>query len=558
MNLKALITPPEQTQWMLGGELGLASAMGNTDALTGTWDHDGLDLSARLNLTYQHMNPDQRTAGLRLHANAGYLARTSDFDVNNVAFAAVAPNIPARSRLHGDQFLYGVGLEIPVPQGWTLFTEWGGEYDVESDAEFMDNPMRVTPGIHWSSPASSMAFTTGVELALSNEGSVPGWQVITGISFGGYLTPVSGHVRGMVRDAETGEPLSDVHVSVRNTEISPTRTDFDGRFETELEEGYAVLEFAADGYNPKTRVVEVSPHDVTDFDFTLTKRNVFGGLRGRVRDAETGEPLFARIRVAGTNEWVESDPATGSFAIEKIEEGERSFEIEARNYLGESVVARVSAGDVTSQDVSLVRDRSAMIGVISGQVRDAKAGTAVAATITARGADTVTVQADPVTGLYELELVEGSYNIAVTSSGYIAEVQSIEVAPKDVAVQNFEMNVLPKKMTLQGVFFDSGTATIKRESFAMLEEAATFLLENDAVKVVIEGHTDSTGSLTTNMALSQRRADAVMKFLVVNYGVKPVRLSARGLGPQEPIAENETPEGRAMNRRIEFRLEEAN
>jgi len=319
---------------------------------------------------------------------------------------------------------------------------------------------------------------------------------------------------------------------------------------------YAVLEFATEGYNPKTRVVEIKGHDMVEFDFTMTKRNTFGGIRGRVRDSETGDPIFARVRVVGTEEWVESDPATGSFALDNVVEGDTKLEIEARNYESSAVVARVLAGDVTAQDVSLARDRNAMIGVLSGQVRDRNTGMAVIATVTARGRNTVVAEVDPVTGLYELELDGGTYNISVTSPGYIAEVESVEIVAKEASVHNVELGVLPKKMTLKGVFFDSGTATIKRESFAVLEEAATFLLQNDALEVVIEGHTDSTGSAETNMALSQRRADAVLKFLVVNYGVTPNRLDARGLGPQEPIASNESPDGRALNRRIEFRLEE--
>ncbi|MCA9752943.1 MAG: OmpA family protein, partial [Gemmatimonadetes bacterium] len=163
---------------------------------------------------------------------------------------------------------------------------------------------------------------------------------------------------------------------------------------------------------------------------------------------------------------------------------------------------------------------------------------------------------DPETGLYELELEDGTWNLSVTSPGYVAEVQSVEIGAKEASVRNFDLRELPKKMTLKGVYFDSGTATIKRESFAVLEDAASFLLQNDALQVVIEGHTDSTGSTDTNLALSQRRADAVLKYLVVNHGVEPGRLTARGLGPQEPIASNDTPDGRALNRRIEFRIEE--
>ena len=102
----------------------------------------------------------------------------------------------------------------------------------------------------------------------------------------------------------------------------------------------------------------------------------------------------------------------------------------------------------------------------------------------------------------------------------------------------------------------SGQATIKRESFAALEQAAEFLFNNADLQIVIEGHTDSRGTYETNLTLSQRRADAVMKYLVVNHGIDPKRLKAMGMGPTHPIASNNTTEGRALNRRIEFQLQE--
>ncbi|MCA9754052.1 MAG: carboxypeptidase regulatory-like domain-containing protein, partial [Gemmatimonadetes bacterium] len=342
-NLKALITPADQNQWMLGGELGLASSAGSLDALTGSWDYDGMDISGRLNLTYQQLRAEDQKAALRMHMNAGYLARTSQYDATAAAFTSIG-GTPDRSRLHGDQFLYGMGLELPVPQGWTLFTEWSGEYDTESNADFMDNPMRVTPGLRWSNPASSFTFTGGVELSMANENAGPGWQVITGLAFGGYVAPVKGLLRGIIRDADTGQPLNGVRVSVRNSADIPAESDPDGRFQSELPEGYAVLELAAEGYNPKTRVVEIKGHESQDFDFTLAKRNVLGSVRGRIRDAETGEPLFARVRVAGTENWIESDPSTGSFALENVQEGDRRLEVDARSYEGRTVMARVVAG----------------------------------------------------------------------------------------------------------------------------------------------------------------------------------------------------------------------
>jgi outer membrane protein OmpA-like peptidoglycan-associated protein len=135
-------------------------------------------------------------------------------------------------------------------------------------------------------------------------------------------------------------------------------------------------------------------------------------------------------------------------------------------------------------------------------------------------------------------------------------VEPVTVVEHEAVVRNFDLKALPEKLTLKGVFFDSGTATIKRESLAVLGEAAGFLLENPSLEVVIRGHTDNLGTENLNQALSQRRADAVMKYLVVNHGIDPKRLTAEGVGPAEPVASNDTAEGRALNRRIEFQIEE--
>ncbi len=68
------------------------------------------------------------------------------------------------------------------------------------------------------------------------------------------------------------------------------------------------------------------------------------------------------------------------------------------------------------------------------------------------------------------------------------------------------------------------------------------------------GHTDSTGGYQYNMSLSQRRADSVASYLQAQ-GVQSVRLQARGFGPDRPVASNDTPDGRAQNRRVEITLE---
>ncbi len=103
------------------------------------------------------------------------------------------------------------------------------------------------------------------------------------------------------------------------------------------------------------------------------------------------------------------------------------------------------------------------------------------------------------------------------------------------------------------VYFDTGRATIQEVSFPLLREvAAAINAAPDIAGVQVAGHTDSEGDDAANLALSQARADAVRLFLVTYGGVDPSRLEARGFGETMPVASNQTEEGRAQNRRVEF------
>ena len=113
--------------------------------------------------------------------------------------------------------------------------------------------------------------------------------------------------------------------------------------------------------------------------------------------------------------------------------------------------------------------------------------------------------------------------------------------------------VVGKRLVLEGVNFVSGSAKLLQNSEKTLERARKALVNNPVVKVEIVGHTDNKGSAKMNMSLSLRRAQAVRGWLV-KRGISPGRLTARGRGMNEHIDTNETPEGRANNRRIEFRV----
>ncbi|MDX2511411.1 MAG: OmpA family protein [Desulfobacterales bacterium] len=104
----------------------------------------------------------------------------------------------------------------------------------------------------------------------------------------------------------------------------------------------------------------------------------------------------------------------------------------------------------------------------------------------------------------------------------------------------------------EDIKFDSGSANIKPGSYPVLAEIAGVLNQNPKLKVEIQGHTDSAGSRALNNKLSADRADAVRVHLI-EKGVNPEQLTATGYGPSKPLVSNDTPEGRAHNRRVELK-----
>jgi outer membrane protein OmpA-like peptidoglycan-associated protein len=103
------------------------------------------------------------------------------------------------------------------------------------------------------------------------------------------------------------------------------------------------------------------------------------------------------------------------------------------------------------------------------------------------------------------------------------------------------------------VYFDTDKTDVKPDSSATLDEVASLLKIDRSLKLEISGHTDNSGDKAHNMALSQGRANAVVKLLVSKYGIDAKRLIAKGYGDTKPVAPNTTDDGKAKNRRVELR-----
>ncbi len=133
-----------------------------------------------------------------------------------------------------------------------------------------------------------------------------------------------------------------------------------------------------------------------------------------------------------------------------------------------------------------------------------------------------------------------AFTLEDTARGGVAEV--------DMKLEKIEVG---RSYTIDDIHYETGSAAITPSSEHILDEFIAFLKENPSVRVEIQGHTDNVGGLDDNMALSNDRAFTV-KGYIEQHGVSGARLASKGYGPTQPVAGNDTADGRAQNRRTAF------
>ena len=135
-------------------------------------------------------------------------------------------------------------------------------------------------------------------------------------------------------------------------------------------------------------------------------------------------------------------------------------------------------------------------------------------------------------------------------TGALQVVQINYAAPQAAAIeQSLKQS---GRAEIHGIYFDFGSATLRPESEPVLHDIAGALGKNPSWKLSVEGHTDNVGSDSANLDLSKRRAEAVKQALVATYHIDAGRLTTAGYGASRPKESNDTPEGRARNRRVEL------
>jgi outer membrane protein OmpA-like peptidoglycan-associated protein/tetratricopeptide (TPR) repeat protein len=163
------------------------------------------------------------------------------------------------------------------------------------------------------------------------------------------------------------------------------------------------------------------------------------------------------------------------------------------------------------------------------------------------------------TGKFLLSLTAGkNYGIAVKAEGYLFHSENFDIPEgsdynlinKTIELKNIAVG---SKIALRNIFFDSGKSILRSESNAELDRLVKLLKDVSSLKVEISGHTDNTGSASINDKLSQERAEAVVVYLK-SKGIAAGRLTAKGYGSSNPVATNNSNEGRQENRRTEFEI----
>jgi len=161
-------------------------------------------------------------------------------------------------------------------------------------------------------------------------------------------------------------------------------------------------------------------------------------------------------------------------------------------------------------------------------------------------------------GDYEVKLAGiEEYAVKVEAPGYIGDFERLDLRTQ--ALKDLEMNfkLIPievgASITLKRVLFERSRPVLLTSSYDELDMVVDFLKENPKVEILLEGHTDNQGKHDLNMKLSRERTNVVKAYIVAK-GIEERRIATKGYGGTRPIADNDSEDGRALNRRVEFKI----
>ncbi|MGB7053744.1 MAG: OmpA family protein [bacterium] len=305
----------------------------------------------------------------------------------------------------------------------------------------------------------------------------------------------------------------------------------------------------------------VAPPWAAIFGFSYTAdfmpEPMFGDIAGKVLDDETGEDLVANIGIFEEGMLVKSmdSDEMGDFSFVQLTPGAYKLQAKAVDYEPYEVGLLVKAGEVTPITIALKhipKEGNLILNIVDIETKEPVASDVMVGDM----------PAEKVTGMYEKTLGAGVYTLKVMAEDEaylpyerVVDIEAAKTLEIEIALVKKEF-----KIVLPEVYFEFNKSDIKPESYSVLDGAAETIkivfAGNPDVKIEAQGHTDSKGSDEYNLKLSNARANSVKDYLVINHGINPDRLMARGYGESIPVASNDSDAGRARNRRVEFVVKE--
>lgn len=490
-----------------------------------------------------------------------------------------------------NKYTYGVGVEGQY-QFFSPFLEVYWEHripiDTYSDGTYDyydDGGTYITPGLRfetakntWVTLAvdfkiigddrSSCNYTDNLPDSIWNAryqmdgfGTTPPWRASLILSHGfDYMKPPEpskvGEIAGKITDKEDDRGIKGV-VALQTLDTTIT-TDEEGNYKATLPVGKTVIMASAvdkDKYKPsaeQTVWIESGGRQVVNFK--LEKRPVEqpATLTGSIIDRVSRKPCSANISFPEAQLPVVTSDDAGVYRTD-IPAGTYVLKVEKTGYITETRPVVCEAGKTTVLDIELSPATSAT--TIAGKVIDYATKKAIGgAKISFPNTQLPTIMSEATTGTYKTTIPSGTYTVKIEADGYVPEGVAIICEPNANLLKDFELFKKEEKIVLRGINFKVNSAVIKSESYPILNDAADLLKQHPDVKVEIAGHASSEGNPTHNLTLSQLRAESVRTYLI-NSGIEGARLTARGYGITQPIADNSTEPGRQQNRRIEFRIQ---
>ena len=266
-----------------------------------------------------------------------------------------------------------------------------------------------------------------------------------------------------------------------------------------------------------------------------------GGVAVEIIDTKTGKTLQKNTNRQGL---LQGRFASGTYRVSATKNG---------YYPSDTILRDVEEFTFDTLRLPLERIPAPIVYTLCMNIYDVETRQPIEAAVRLTSiADTVTLYAAQSSddGFIETPLTEGDYIAHMIGQGYMPKDDTLRFVRDtfDLYLQPIKLGI---KVKIENLFFATNKTVILPQSEQAMADLANFLLENPTVTIRITGHTDAVGSDEANQILSEGRANAVRADLI-QRGVAAERIEAEGKGEKEPVADNDTEEGRQLNRRVEF------